>query len=212
MAKLTAGILSAPSGKIAGVVGGTWKDKSYIRAYVIPANPNTVAQQLQRSAMAAVVAFAKLLVGSVFNPYTDKFQKSMSGFNYFISANIGNFGDVTPWIALKITEGKLYLAGPTNAVYSSPNVTIAVNPATGANGLASDGLMAMVYDLTNEIAYFAEAEVARSTQTITVPCAAGLTATDLVSYVWAVQHKDPDDLESPVVLISNSVADIAEVA
>ena len=44
MAKIKAGILSKVSGKVAGVVGGTWKGTNYLRELVKPANPNTPLQ------------------------------------------------------------------------------------------------------------------------------------------------------------------------
>lgn len=88
MAKIKAGILSKVSGKVAGVVGGTWKGTNYLRELVKPANPNTPLQQAQRGKMAFVVAVARQLVGDVLNPYLNKFCKTMSGYNWFCKENI----------------------------------------------------------------------------------------------------------------------------
>ena len=44
MGIIQSGILSPVSGKVAGVVGGKWKDKAYLRAWVKPANPNSAAR------------------------------------------------------------------------------------------------------------------------------------------------------------------------
>lgn len=88
MAKIKAGILSKVSGKVAGVVGGTWKGVNYLRELVKPANPNTPLQQAQRSKMSFVVAVARQLVGDVLNPYLNKFCKTMSGYNWFCKENI----------------------------------------------------------------------------------------------------------------------------
>lgn len=92
MAKIKAGILSKVSGKVAGVVGGTWKGTNYLRELVKPANPNTPLQQAQRGKMAFVVAVARLLVGDVLNPYLNKFCKTMSGYNWFCKENIKRLG------------------------------------------------------------------------------------------------------------------------
>ena len=89
MAKIRAGILSKVSGKVAGVVGGTWKGTNYLRELVKPANPNTPLQQAQRSKMAFVVKAARQLIGDVLNPYLNKFCKEMSGYNWFCKENIG---------------------------------------------------------------------------------------------------------------------------
>lgn len=88
MAKIKAGILSKVSGKVAGVVGGTWKGTNYLRELVKPANPNTPLQQAQRGKMSFVVKTARQLVGDVLNPYLNKFCKTMSGYNWFCKENI----------------------------------------------------------------------------------------------------------------------------
>ena len=92
MAKIKAGILSKVSGKVAGVVGGTWKGTNYIRELVKPSNPNTALQQAQRGKMAFVVATARQLVGDILNPYLNKFCKTMSGYNWFCKENISKLG------------------------------------------------------------------------------------------------------------------------
>lgn len=92
MAKIKAGILSKVSGKVAGVVGGTWKGTNYIRELVKPSNPNTALQQAQRGKMAFVVRCARQLVGDILNPYLNKFCKTMSGYNWFCKENIVKLG------------------------------------------------------------------------------------------------------------------------
>lgn len=91
MAKIKAGILSKVSGKVAGVVGATWKGQNYLRELVKPSNPNTPLQQAQRSQMGAVVRCARVFSGDVFKPYIDKFLKNMSGYNWFVKENIKKF-------------------------------------------------------------------------------------------------------------------------
>lgn len=92
MAKIKAGILSKVSGKVAGVVGGTWKGTNYLRELVKPSNPNTPLQQAQRGKMSFVVASARQVVGDVLNPYLNKFCKTMSGYNWFCRENIKRLG------------------------------------------------------------------------------------------------------------------------
>lgn len=203
MGKLRSGILGHLSGKVAGVVGSRWKDQSTLREYVIPANPNTTPQQAQRSKMRVAVGFLKDLVGQVFNQYVDKFQKTMSGFNYAISQNIA-YCVVSPTYAnIRLTWGNLWGAIITAATYSTPNVVITWEPSSlGNNGSATDKVYAVVYDISSNQWYFAAAEVARSTGTITVPCAAGLTESNLKAYAWAAKYSTT----SPTLLemVSNS--------
>ena len=199
MSKLQTGILGGPKGKVGGVVGFRWKDKDCIRGYAIPANPNTTAQQTQRGLMKSCVAFAKLLVGQVFNAYTDKFIRSMSGFNYFVKSNITLFDGSTDYAAIKVTEGQLFVPTIASAVYSAGDITIEYSDALGNNGLATDKVYAVAYHKPTGIMYFPAAEADRDTALIIVTAPAGLTPGDFVVYAFAAQYT-----RTLVTMISNS--------
>jgi len=188
MGKILNGILGKVSGKVSGVVGASWKDVAYLRAYVKPANPNTAAQQTQRTAFSDVVDFAKPLVGQVFNAYTDKFQKSMSGFNFFIKRNIAVWDGSPDWAAIKMTEGPLSSVGITIAEYDTATITVTFTPSYGNNGLATDKVFGVVYDTSTGIFYFAAAEVDRSTGTIDIVCETGLSTANLKNYLITAQY------------------------
>lgn len=187
MGKINNGILGAVSGKVAGVVGGRWKDKAYLRAYTIPANPNTAAQQVQRTKFSATVNFAKPLVGQVFNSFTDKFQKSMSGFNFFIKRNIALFIEPPTWGSIKITEGPLFR--PVITSITSVEAVVTINFATdlGNTGLADDQINAVVYNRETGVFFFPGAAVNRSVGAIDITVA-DASDEDMVSgYVFAAQ-------------------------
>lgn len=188
MGVIQSGILSGVSGKVAGVVGGRWKDKYYIRAWVKPANPDTAAQQVQRTKFSDVVAFAKPLVGQVFNAYTDRFQKAMSGFNFFIKRNIDVFDGSPILINVKLTEGPLSRILVTNTAYSNDLVSITFSKNLGNNGSDSDKVFSAVYHEPTGIWYFASAEVDRSAEFISVTVPTGLTAADLFAFTWAAKY------------------------
>lgn len=199
MGVILSGILSAVSGKVAGVVGAKWKDKAYLRAYVKPANPNTAAQQTQRALFKAAADFGKALVGQIFNAYTDKFQKSMSGFNYFIKTEITDFVAPIAYEAIRICYGPLSRPAVTAAQYIGLNVEISFNPNPGNNGLDTDAIFACVYDESTGIFYFAAAEGARVDGQIDVPVPAGLVAGNLHSWLLAAQY-----VGTTLEMISNS--------
>lgn len=201
MARLRSGILGNIRGKVAGVVGSQWKDQNVLREFVKPANPNTAAQQAQRSLMSGCVAFCKALVGPVFNAYTDKFQKSMSGFNFFIKRSIVEFDGSPVYANLKLTEGKLYLGGITAAPYQDgvDQIQFTYSTAVGNNGAADDKIYAAVYHVPTELWYFAAAEVTRSAGTINVDVPDGMTGTDFECWLWAAQYSG-----SIVSLLSDS--------
>lgn len=90
MAKIKSGILSKVQGKVAGVVGATWKGQNYLRELVKPGNPNTPAQQLQRGKMSVAVKASRTFLAPVLSPFVGKFVKNMSAYNWFVKQNIAN--------------------------------------------------------------------------------------------------------------------------
>lgn len=211
MGIIRAGILSRVSGKVAGVVGGSWKDKAYLREYVIPANPDTDPQKLQRALMAKCVAFGKPLVGSVFNTYTDKFERSMSGFNRFIKDNIKICTPTITYASIKMTNGKLWKPQSLVATYSGADLTLQFDGVSvGNNGDISDKIYAAVCYGATGVWYFPAAEVLREDASIVVTAEAGLTATGFHCYLWASQYSPT----SPTLLqmISNSIYDLSAAA
>ena len=92
MATIKQGILGAFSGKVAGVVGSSWKGIPVMKS--LPpsvANPKTAKQIEQRSRMSACTAFSQSVLADVIKPLNDRFASRMSGFNAFTSRNIANF-------------------------------------------------------------------------------------------------------------------------
>lgn len=191
MAKLRAGILGQVSGKVSGVVGGTWKDKNYVREYVIPANPNSAAQQTQRGKFALCVAFAKPIVGAVFNVYTDPFQPKMSGFNFFVKRNIALFTATPTYSSVKTTEGKLFTPVIADAVGSAAasEITITWSTDLGSNGSATDAIYGVVYNETTGRWYFFSAEDTRNNGVSGHVISQALTVSDVLHcYIWAAKY------------------------
>jgi len=198
MARLRSGILGQLRGKVAGVVGSQWKDKNYIREYVLPANPNTAAQQTQRTKMSDVVAFCKTLVGPIFNAYTDRFQKSMSGFNRFIKSNIAEFDGTPDYSLIKLTEGKLSSPTALTSTYNTGTGETIINWAVnyGNNGAATDKCFVAIFDSGTGLWYFASTEVIRSAATSVLTLPTGLTIGNLES--WLVTSKYSNTLVSMI--------------
>lgn len=209
MAKIRSGILGNIRGKVSGVVGGQWKDVNYLREYVKPANPNTAAQQAQRGKMSDIVAFCKTLVGPVFNAYTDKFQKSMSGFNFFIKQFIAEFDGTPVYANIKLTEGKLTIIDTIAAVYDTAQNWLKCDwtGALGNNGADTDMVYMAIYDNGTGLWYFAIEEVTRVTKVQEATMPSGLVATDLECWLWAAQYSG-----TLVTMISDSVHIVGEAA
>ena len=99
MSKLTAPLLSfSASGQIAKtMVASTWKGIPYMRKYVVPANPNTAAQQTQRGYVTSVVSawknyFTAATGRAAWARWATFSSKTISGFNAFSSQMLKYIG------------------------------------------------------------------------------------------------------------------------
>lgn len=169
MAKIDAGILSTPRGKVAGVVGASWKGIGYIRAKVTPANPNTTAQQAQRSKMSVVVAAAQSLLATVLIPFVSPFQKKMSGYNWFCKQNIGNVAAGALGSGIVITSGTNVppVISPAITSVSSAFAGTFTPVADAASG-ESDVVYVAFYDKSANVFVVKAATVTVGTKSFTV--------------------------------------------
>ncbi len=82
-------LLSDARGKIGDVVFSGWKGRAYVRRRVIPANPNSAAQQAIRTAMTLCVASWQSFSVNEKASWTDyAASRAISTFNSFTQSNI----------------------------------------------------------------------------------------------------------------------------
>jgi hypothetical protein len=123
----------------------------------------------------------------------------MSGFNYFIKHNIEYFTSPITYQSIVITEGKLFFGGVTAAIYAGADVTVAYSDAHGANGLGLDLITGVLHNKATGAFYFPESEGTRDGGAMTFSPGAGLSAANLVVYIFAAQIVD-----EVLIMISNS--------
>src|SRR5262245_18965190 len=91
MSKTTAPLLSFDAAGSIGktVVYSRWRGVSYARRHVVPANPNTTAQQEVRSTFALLREMSKLAPTLALAPW-DAFAKGrpFTGMNKFVGENV----------------------------------------------------------------------------------------------------------------------------
>jgi len=156
MATIKQGILGAFSGKVAGVVGSSWKGIPVMKS--LPpsvANPKTAKQIEQRSRMSACTAFSQSVLAEVIKPLNDRFASRMSGFNAFTSRNIANFegGVLSKPEDLKISpsgnKAQLIDAIAAEAKITKKNAVVTVDWSSDAGtgkALATDIPFVVVYN------------------------------------------------------------------
>ena len=168
MAKYQGSIYGSISGQQLGSVGSRWKGIDYIRQYVIPNNPKTAAQTLQRTIFSNVCGFLRKLVSSVLNPYWLPAPKKMSAFNAAMALNVPlQEGAVFNPMLIKVTQGSLYNPGFAVAPTKQPTMLqISWNTNLVGDALATDVFHAAVYDTLADT--FRYATAARSVGTIEI--------------------------------------------
>lgn len=89
MGKIKQGILGSVSGKVGGVIGGSWKGIGYVRS--IPASVadrKSTAQLIQRDRIKLLGKLSADLLAPIIKPLWDRFAIKMSGYNAFVKTNM----------------------------------------------------------------------------------------------------------------------------
>lgn len=83
------GILGGFSGKVANIVGSSWKGIAVMRSLPLSvANPRTPRQVAQRDKFSLMSKFASQLLSVWIKPLWDRGAQQMSGYNAFVKENI----------------------------------------------------------------------------------------------------------------------------
>lgn len=94
MAVINRGILGGFRGRVANVVGSSWKGIAVMKSLPLSvANPNTASQQEQRGAFKYASQYGSALLVNWIKPLRDRFAQRESGFNLWVRDNIGAISD-----------------------------------------------------------------------------------------------------------------------
>jgi hypothetical protein len=200
------GILGGFSGKVGPVVGAAWKGIDYMRGYVIPANPNTSGQQTVRTKWSVLSQMASSLLSTLITTYWNPFAVQMSGFNRWMQVNYSTLdgsNDLT--ITSKMAEGTLEgVTGFTVTYATGTGECIGAWDGTiVGNGLDTDFVVLCVYDKTTNSFFVGTGTDIRSAEILSLAISSGLTATNLIGYLFAFRGTGSE------FVTSDSVADVA---
>jgi Fibronectin type III domain len=149
MATLQGGIFSRPRGKTGGLVFGAARTRTgklvTSRLLVPPSNPNTAAQQTQRSIFSSCQAIIRRLGASVYQVDWNRsvgqlpgFQSMQSIFMNQMASNLNltlvndiNLGTLEPLLTLEF------------GVAAADSLTLSWDPAVTGNGTAADVVIAL---------------------------------------------------------------------
>lgn len=189
MGRIVNGILGGVSGKVSGVVGSKWKDIKYLRAYAVPANPDTPDQQIQRSRMRTIVAIARQLIGTLIQPYWNPFYSSMSGFNAFVKYNIMQLTANDYYLSTDnlMSRGNLLGVADLSATYNTSNGGIDISwtdNSNGSTGLITDNAFFVIAKKDGTILLTDTNSETRGSEALGFFIPAGLSTSDLIVYLF----------------------------
>lgn len=189
MGRIINGILGGVSGKVSGVVGSKWKDIKYLRAYAVPANPDTPDQQIQRSRMRSIVAIARQLIGTLIQPYWNPFYSSMSGFNAFVKYNIMHLSANDYYLTTdnQMSRGNVLGVEGLTGTYDETNGAFNLqwsNNSNGSTGLSSDIAYLVIAHKDGTIYNSISTAEPRTSGDFSNSIASGLTNSDLIYYLF----------------------------
>ena len=174
MGTIKQGILGGFAGKVGGVVGSSWKGIAVMKALPLSvANPKTAGQVAQRTAFSAVTKMGSILLATNVKPLWDRFAQQASGYNDFVSANVGFFSALgIPSLSdLIMSRGSLEGADIDSAEASDGATDLTVswtdNSGTG-NALSTDEVYIVALDNDNEIIKGFATGVTRVTASVVV--------------------------------------------
>jgi Family of unknown function (DUF6266) len=179
-------------GRVGGVVGFKWKGINAVRSYVVPSNPDSADQQIQRARMRQAVFIARQLLATLLKTYWDPFYSTMSGFNAWISQNIMKLAATTYYIdeTAIIAKGTLLGVNTLAATYTTGTGAIDgtfVDNTNGTTGLGTDALFVVVIGNDGKVYYSALTGDDRSTESFSITVTSGLTAANVFIYAFFVQ-------------------------
>lgn len=196
MGTIKQGILGGFSGKVAGVVGSSWKGIAVMKSLPLSvANPKTAGQVAQRTKFSNTVAFAGLILATIIKPLWDRFASQMSGYNDFIKTNIDLFAAALPVLAadLVISKGKMAktIISLITATDASANVIIDWVDDSGAGfKLATDEAYAVVINVTQNNVGSIAAAAPRSDESTTVVMPHAVATGDVLECYLAFRRAD----------------------
>ena len=189
-------------GKVGQTVGAKWKNKSTIRTYTKPSNPNTAAQQGVRSVFAEMTSFVAMFADQI--KYLSALNTAgQSVRNAIIQANksqiMGASFDKT---TLLISKGGLQKVAGEAASATTGKITVTWNKPTATNFTANAKLIAVMVQPATGLVEVAEAAASAETLTGTMTFENG--SVDV--YVYYLDKRGSNKVASASDYISVTVA------
>lgn len=189
-------------GKVGQTVGAKWKNKSTIRTYTKPANPDTAAQQSVRGVFGAMTSFVAMFADQI--KYLSALNTSgQSVRNAIVQINkemisVGTFNKAN----LIISKGGLQKVAGESGSASSGKITITWNRPTATNFTSFAKLIAIMVQPATGLVEVAEADATAETLTGNMIFASGTVD----AYVYYLDKRGSNKVASVSDYISVTVS------
>lgn len=155
-------------GKVGQTVGAKWKNKSTIRTYTKPANPDTAAQQTVRGGFTAITAFVALFADGIrYKSALDTAGQSVRNAIIKLNKEMVAAGSLTK-ADLLISKGGLQKPAVSAAALATGKVTVTFAAPTATNFTNKAKLIVVAVDDVDGVVDVFEAAPDAATATGTV--------------------------------------------
>jgi hypothetical protein len=151
MAKLDGGVFSRPRGKTGGLVFGAARTRqgkvATVRQLVPPSNPNTAAQQTQRTKFKEALEIVRQIGKSIYGSDWNRAISQLPGFQSMMSIFMNNMDDqYVLTLPAETNLGSLFTPGLGNFVANTATSVIVEGAGlgTGPNGTLADKMVAIL--------------------------------------------------------------------
>lgn len=188
-------------GKVGQTVGAKWKNKSTIRTYTKPANPDTAAQQSVRGVFGAMTSFVAMFADQI--KYLSALNTAgQSVRNAIVQINKEMIsGGAFEKANLIISKGGLQKVAGESGSAASGKVTITWNKPTATNFTSSAKLIAVMVQPETGLVEVVEADATAETLTGTMTFENGTVD----AYVYYLDKRGSNKVASVSDYISVSV-------
>lgn len=190
------------TGKVGQTVGAKWKDKSTLRTFTKPANPNTEAQQTVRRGFGEMTSFVARFADQL--RYNSALQtRGMSVRNAIIKLNKeqvadGDFDKTT----LLISKGGLQKPNGVTVTAATGGVAFTWEEPTATNFTSKAEAVAVIVNEAEDVAIVGTALVSAKALTV----GANLPAGDYDCYLYFIDYRGSNKVGSASVYEAGNIA------
>lgn len=208
MAKIKQGILGGFTGKVAGLVGTSWKGRAVMKS--LPqsvSNPKTEKQVTQRARFSQIAELAAQILTTFVQPVENPIAGNISGYNLFVKQNKTAFDalGVIHHNNFKCGGGKIVnvesVSGSASA--ASQEITLTWDNGASLSPLRlTDTIYAAVFKQDGTFLGVSSGEAVRSAETLTIDAEASgntFASADVLYVLYAAVSTDGRDVSALTV-------------